>query len=93
MTEQQSGDNERGLEARYHVQKISDPTGKHDGCRYFVLDPQHDVIARAALARYAQVARASGYFDLADDLELWVHTLNEAERVLRTETPSAGDRS
>ena len=66
---------QRGLEPRYHVEKINDPTGKHDECRFFVLDPQHDPIALAAIARYAQVARAEGYGALADDLTEWVQTL------------------
>lgn len=70
---------ETGLEARYHVQKINDPNGKHDRCCYFVLDPQHDPIARTALARYAQVAREIGYASLADDLTAWL-TGAEAER-------------
>lgn len=60
-----------GLEARYRVEKINDPTGKHDECRYFVLDPQHDWIAAAALARYAQIARSEGLTALADDLDRW----------------------
>ena len=44
---------ERGLLAKYRVEKINDPAGKHDACRYFVLDPQHDPIAREALNYYA----------------------------------------
>lgn len=52
---------ERGLEARYRVEKISDPTGKHSDCRYFVLDPQHDPIARTALGLYAHVAAIRGW--------------------------------
>lgn len=69
----------RGLEPRYRVEKIKDLTGKHDECRYFVLDPQHDPMARAALLAYEREARRNGYSDLADDLGLWVHGINEAE--------------
>ena len=41
--------------------------GKHDGCWYFVLDPQHDPHARIALAAYA-VDCAPHYPKLAEDL-------------------------
>ena len=61
-----------GLEARYTVRKIDDPTGKHTDCRYFVLDPQHDPLAVEALLRYSQVALDAGYVGLAADLRLWL---------------------
>lgn len=61
-----------GLEARYEVKKINDPEGKHDECRYFVLDPQHDPIARQALRTYATAAGVSGYFELRSDINNWV---------------------
>lgn len=57
-----------GLEARYHVEKLKDSTGKHDNCEYFVLDPKHDPIARLALAEYADHAYERGYEELARDL-------------------------
>lgn len=79
MSEQHPTEKERGLEPRYRVEKINDPTGKHDACRYFVLDPQHDPMARVALLVYEREARRNGYFDLADDLGLWVHGIAEAE--------------
>lgn len=47
-----------GLEPRYHVRKINDPTGKHDECRFFVLDPQHDPHAIPALLAYAASCEA-----------------------------------
>jgi hypothetical protein len=47
----------------------SEPGGKHDGCRYFVLDVTHDPIALIAIGAYARSARASGYRTLADDLD------------------------
>jgi hypothetical protein len=63
---------ERGLEPRYYVHRIDDPMGKHNECRFFVLDPQHDPIARIALRAYAQEARVRGHAALADDLFAWL---------------------
>lgn len=60
-----------GLQARYYVRKISDPTGQHDDCRYFVLDPEHDPIALEVLSYYIEFARRDGYEALADDLSDW----------------------
>ena len=60
------------LEARYRVKKINDSTGKHDQCRYFVLDPLHDPLARAALAAYRDAASHAGYDALATDLNSWL---------------------
>lgn len=61
-----------GLEARYIAEKIDDPEGKHRECAYFVLDPQHDPIARDALLAYSIRARREGYVQLADDLDTWL---------------------
>lgn len=61
-----------GLMHKYDVQRVNDPAGKHDDCRYFVLDPQHDPIARHALRAYAIRARIRGYRALADDLFEWL---------------------
>ena len=63
---------EGGLERRYHVERLNDTEGKHADCRYFVLDPQHDPIAREALKTYANHAQAKGYVTLADDLFAWL---------------------
>lgn len=66
-----------GLEARYSVHRLKeDPEGKHAACRYFVLDPQHDLIAREALAEYAHLAREKGFEPLAVDLLTWLDALN-----------------
>jgi hypothetical protein len=65
-----------GLEARYHVEKMSDPTGKHDECRYFVLDPQHDPVAREALRDYAVHALSYGHLRLYQDLDRWLTRLD-----------------
>lgn len=64
----------RGLYGKFRVERLaSSSRGKdHSDCRYFVLDPQHDVAALAALARYAQVVRSEGFGPLADDLDAWV---------------------
>jgi hypothetical protein len=70
---------ETGLEARYRVEKINEPNGKHDECRYFVLDPAHDLIARQALAFYRNHAARFGYGALADDLTAWLDALDPAE--------------
>lgn len=76
-----------GLEARYEVRRIVDTTGKHNDCRYFVLDPQHDEIARHALAEYANRARAAGYQALAEDLDDWLDAMGEPAR-LKASTPT-----
>lgn len=63
-------DHERGLYGKYRVERTSDPKGKHDDCRYFVLDPQHDPNAVTALRAYAD-ACADEYPALAADLRAW----------------------
>lgn len=68
-----------GLQARYEVKKINDPDGKHDECRYFVLDPTHDPIARTALAVYAEHARAAGLTELANDLHALLYATRSDE--------------
>ncbi len=80
--------NQPGLQPRYLVHKVNDSAGKHKACRYFVLDPQHDPIARAALARYAQVARAEGHAELADDLDDWVDSTSPRGVPTSDDTPS-----
>lgn len=75
-----TAEKDAGLEGRYRVEKINDPTSKHDDCRYFVLDPQHDSIAEGVLRVYAGIARSEGFAALADDLEAWVGTCHEGMR-------------
>ena len=51
---------QQGMFRKFEVRRIdgSDrPSGKHHGCRYFVLDLDHDQHAAAAMAAYAQAAR------------------------------------
>lgn len=55
-------------EGRYDVKRRNDESGKHEHCRYFVLDLTHDPLAHAALCEYARVAMASDRLALAHDL-------------------------
>lgn len=76
-----------GLERRYDVKKVNDPDGKHDDCRYFVLDPLHDLLARKALATYRFEARMAGFDALSNDLRDW---LEELDATLAAETDESG---
>jgi hypothetical protein len=78
-----------GLEARYEVRKLNDPTGKHEDCRYFVLDPQHDPIARRALLEYAREAHDAGYVELSHDLMTWLGECYEGANERTVETVEA----
>lgn len=69
----------KGIEVRYTVKKKNDPTGKHDTCQYFVLDPLHDPLARGALMSYATAAEKE-YPELAKELRAWVNQLNKQDR-------------
>lgn len=64
------GDKRRGLYEKFTVTRTdgtSAPGGKHDGCRYFVLDVTHDPFADAALQAYATACRRD-YPLLAEDI-------------------------
>ena len=63
-----SAEKDAGMERRYRVEKINDPTGKHAKCWFFVLDPHHDPHALVALRAYADSCRAE-FPQLADDIE------------------------
>ena len=63
-----------GLESRYNVSKLNDPTGKHEECRYFVLDPQHDLYALQALKYYARIVEKAEP-ELSADLKAWTEGL------------------
>ncbi len=56
-----------GIIHKFDVKKVNDPEGKHDDCFFFVLDPEHDKHARAALVAYA-LSCAPEYPKLAEDL-------------------------
>lgn len=60
-------DRERGLYEKYRVERLNDPAGKHNNCRYFVLDLTHDKHAGPALQAYARSCLRE-YPALADDL-------------------------
>ena len=64
-----------GLVRKYDVKRVDDPAGKHDDCRYFVLDPRHDAVARSALWHYATGVRLDGNEDLYRDLTDWLTDL------------------
>lgn len=64
-------EDEAALYGKYRVEKVSDPTGKHAHCRYFVLDPAHDPRAVPAIRAYADTVRADSP-DLAAGLDEWV---------------------
>jgi hypothetical protein len=64
------GDKTRGLYDKFKVERTdgsSAPGGKHDGCRYFVLDASCDLHAIAALMAYAESCQAD-YPLLARDI-------------------------
>tara|TARA_Y100001956_G_C4077803_1_gene166974 strand:- start:362 stop:940 length:579 start_codon:yes stop_codon:yes gene_type:complete len=61
---------EQGLYGKFYVRRVdgSDlPGGKHFGCRYFVLDVDHDKYAAEALGTYANACEQE-YPELAKDL-------------------------
>ena len=64
-------DDTRGLYGKYRVERVNDMDGKHDGCRYFVLDPQHDPYAIDALAAYADACRYTNP-NLSADIQEWI---------------------
>ena len=51
-------DEKRGLYRKYRVERVSDPTGKHAGCEYYVLDWKHDPYAIPAALAYADACVA-----------------------------------
>lgn len=65
---------QQGLFRKFDVRRVdgSDQLGgKHHGCRYYVLDVDHDPYAAAALGAYAEACKAS-HPELARDLrEKW----------------------
>lgn len=78
-----------GLESRYYVERLNDAAHKHDGCRYFVLDPQHDPIAVRALRVYAAAANEAGYVPLAADLWEWADKAERTHAARSLDAPDA----
>lgn len=62
-------DKNRGLYRKYSVIRLSDPTGKHEGCMKFVLDLDHDPHALPAIKAYIESCEAE-YPVLAADLAI-----------------------
>jgi len=73
-------DKYRGLYTKFHVERLDDPTGKHKGCRYFVLDLNHDKFAIPALQAYIG-ACINEYPELAHDLVEILVKLGENSRI------------
>lgn len=66
-------DKNRGLYEKFRVERTdgrSAPGEKHDGCRYLVLDLDHDPFARVAALEYAR-ACADDYPTLYRDILQW----------------------
>lgn len=72
----------RGLEQRFEVTRLTPSTRgiDHSECRYFVLDPQHDPLARSALIGYASAALEQGRTQLFQDLIEWVGECETRDR-------------
>jgi hypothetical protein len=64
-------DQQRGMYGKYFVERLHDPEGKHEDCRFFVLDPVHDPYALTALKSYAMASRDE-FPKLAEDLRGWI---------------------
>lgn len=60
-------DKELGLYGKFYVKRLGDDVGKHDACRYFVLDINHDPYAIACLRTYSWQCRET-YPELSKDL-------------------------
>jgi hypothetical protein len=74
-------DRSRGLIGKFAVARVdgSDaPGGRHEGCRYFVLDMTHDRHAIPALRAYAESCEADGYLELGKDLRSAANELEAA---------------
>lgn len=68
-----------GLEHRFNVSRVDGrdrPGGDREGARYFVLDPEHDECARAALSYYATITPSES---LSNDLIDWIDGLDEED--------------
>jgi len=75
--QQQASDARQGLYQKFRVERTdgsSEPGGKHEHCRYFVLDLDHDKHAASALAAYCESCRHE-FPALAADLERLIDEL------------------
>ena len=72
-------DRTKGVYNKFEVRRIdggSEPGGKHEHCRYFVLDMDHDPYAIDALYAYAE-ACYNEYPQLSKDLAHIAHELEK----------------
>ena len=60
-------DSKRGLYGKYYVERMQDPTHKHEGCFYYVLDTTHDKFSIPALTAYADACESEFPY-LAEDI-------------------------
>jgi len=67
-------DSDRGIYAKYDVKRRNDPSGRHADCRFFVLDPEHDIHARGALETYQDLVGGE-YPHVAADIAEWLDGL------------------
>lgn len=77
----------RGLIRKFDVSRVDgrdEPGEKHHGCRYFVLDLDHDEYAGPALRAYAHACRHA-YPALA--LDLYRHLAGETDVFACCDTP------
>jgi len=78
-------DAKRGFYRKYQVYRIdgsSSVGGRHERCKYFVLDLTHDQFAKAALYAYAKACRKE-FPKLALDLDAIRHGDRSPLRKLR----------
>ncbi len=68
------GDKDQGIYRKFHVTRV-DGKPKHDSCRYFVLDLDHDLHAIPALKAYARSCKQN-YPALAEDITKGLETGN-----------------
>ena len=74
----------------------SEPGQKHENCRYFVLDVDHDPHAKAALEAYAQSCTweypilAADVWRLAKEPKLQATRSRNSTRIHRAAKPSSG---
>lgn len=67
-------DKSEGIYGKYRVDRLdggTEPGGKHENCKYFVLDLAHDPYAMPALVAYADACRQD-FPALAMDLDVIV---------------------
>ena len=76
-----------GLYRKYRIERIdgsSGPGGKHEHCRYYTLDIDHDPFAVEAMQAYAAACEAF-YPQLAKDLRDLIHACQEKTAARRAQ--------